>query len=221
VRLIMQISETLRKPPYPFVRTDSESGLTLIELLAAVLIGGMVSFAVVYLWNAVDQLYQSASVHASVTTDTSFVYWELEKLAQNTLQVVGTVSGGNPNKFVTVARGTKVTTTTLVLQVSTNLAGIAPQNSAVYKAAKVNGYICATFAQYNSGMTVLELYPLSDPSAFTPLFSGVTSFKGSTFEIQSSDVFSVTLQPSVLSGDHSKIQLAAIPYTFSIGESGY
>ncbi|MHB1682429.1 MAG: PilW family protein [Bacilli bacterium] len=219
MRLILRISETLRKPPYPFVRTDSESGLTLIELMAAVLIGGMVSFAVVYLWNAVDQLYQSASVHASATTDTSFVYWELEKLAQNTLQVAGTVSGGNPNKVVPVAPGTKVTT--LVLQVSTNLAGIAPQNSAVYKAAKANGYICATFAQYNSGMTVLELYPLSDPSAFTPLFSGVTSFSGSTFTVLGATTFSVTLQPSVLSGDHTVAQLAPSTYQYGLGMSGY
>ena len=216
MRLILRISETLRKPPYPFFRTDSESGLTLIELLAAVLIGGMVSFAVVYLWNDVDQLYQSASVHASATTDTSFVYWELEKLAQNTL-AVGTVNSNNPSAFVPDVTGS---VPVLALQVS-SLRGIVPPGSSVYNTA-ANGFVCAAFiSNPNNGMTGLVLYPLGQPGNVTPLFSGVTSFAGSTFDVMSPTTFSVTLQSSFISNVRSKIQLAPITYQYGIGQRDY
>lgn len=217
MRLITRISEILGKQPYPFFRSDSESGVTLIELTAAVLIGGLVSLAVVYLWNSVDQLYQSTSVHASATTDTSFVYWELEKLAQNSL-AVGTVNADNPSTFVPGATGGTGSVPVLALQVS-NLAGIAPPDSAVFKAA-ANGFVCAAFIP-NNGMTVLALYPLGHPNAFTPLFSGVTSFAGSTFKVLSPTAFSVTLQPSVQSSAHPNPQLTPITYQYGIGLSGY
>ncbi len=219
MRLILRISKTLGKASYPFLPADSESGLTLVELMAAVVIGGLVSFAVVYLWNAVDQLYQSTSVHANATTDASFVYWDLEKLAQNALKI-GTVSHSSdaPSAFAPVAPGTTVTV--LALQVS-NLAWIAPQNSAVRNAAAAGGLVCATFAKDKSGMTVLELYPLGDPNAATPLFSGVTSFSGSTFDILGPTTFSVTLHRSVLSSAHASVQLDPLTYQYGIGMSGY
>ncbi|MHB1628400.1 MAG: prepilin-type N-terminal cleavage/methylation domain-containing protein [Bacilli bacterium] len=205
-RLGTRARETLRKPPCAFPRTDSESGLTLVELMAAVVIGGLVSFAVVYLWNAVDQLYQSISVHANATTDASFVYWDLEKLAQNTLVVKKVSNKG----------------TVLVLQVSKlALWRLAPQNSAVYKAAAAGGLVCATFAQNDNGMTVLELYPQGRENAATPLFSGVTSFSGSTFRFLSSTSFSVTLRPSVQSSAHTNVRLESIRYQYGIGMSGY
>lgn len=223
--LVTCVREILRKHPYAFLRADAESGMTLIELMATVLIGGMVTLAVVYLWNAVDQLYQSVSVHASATTDTSLVYWELEKLAQYT-EAVGTPNSDNPLAFdpgvpdIPGSTGGTVSVPVLALKVS-SLKGIVPPGSSVYNTA-ANGFVCAAFIlNPNNGMTELDLYPPGQPSNVTPLFSGVTSFKGSTFEIQGSNTFSVMLQPSVLSSARPTIHPSSITYTFSIGASGY
>ena len=225
--LVTRVREILRKPTYAFLRIESESGMTLIELMATVLIGGMVTLAVVYLWNAVDHLYRSVSVHASATTDSSFVYWDLEKLAQNTLEIVGTGNSLSPSVFVPVSKNVVISGPVLYLKVS-SLKWIAPRNSAVYiatenYAAKNTPFtVCVAFAKNNNGMVVLELYPKDNVNAITPLFSGVTSFSGSTFTVPAGSLatsFSVTLTPSVLSSSHSSI--LPITYNYGIGVNGY
>ncbi len=203
--------------------------MTLIELLAAVLIAGLVSAAIVALFGAVLGVYAAAGGGAIGLSDTSQAYWMAEKLAQNTVEL-GTVTPSSPQMFV--AGPTAGAVPVLALKV-TNLQGIAPSSAPVYGAAS-GGFICLAVVPYG-GHFVLGLFPgglpynpaanppvYPPPSDVTPIFSEGTDFSGTTFQVQSAATFSADIVThSAGPGSPGVTSAHSVEYQFMIGLHDY
>ncbi len=204
----------------------ADGGMTLIELLASVAIASLVSVALVALFGAVAGVYSSIGGGTTGLADTSQVYWTLERLAQNAVEL-GTVTPAG----AFVAGPTAGSVPVLALRV-TNLKGIAPSSAAVYGAA-ASDFVCVAAVPYN-GRFVIGLFPgglaynpganpsvYPPSSAVTPIFSEGTDFFGTTFRVLSASAFSARLATKSAGQGGAGPQLAVATYQFMIGLQDY
>lgn len=207
----------------------ADDGMTLLELLAAVLIASLVSAVLVALFGAVLGVYGAVGGGAIGLSDSSRAYWMLEKLAQNTV-ALGTVDPSSPQTFV--AGPTAGPVPVLALKV-TNLQGIAPSSTPVYSAAP-GGFLCVAVVPYG-GRFVLGLFPgglaynptanppvYPPPSDVTPIFSEGSDFSGTTFQVQSASTFSAyVVTHSAGPGSPGAQSAHSVAYQFMIGLQDY
>ncbi|MBX5436467.1 MAG: prepilin-type N-terminal cleavage/methylation domain-containing protein [Alicyclobacillaceae bacterium] len=215
-------------------RRAREGGVTLVEVLAAVALTGVVALACMYLATSVADLYRWSGAASSQLSETSLVFWELQRLAQ-IAQDVGTqpvTSGTGRFQQGPVSGLVPV----LAMHVS-NLQGIAPATSAVYQAALGHDYVCVAVVPVN-GRNVLALFPGGDPynpsasvyppaADVYPLPDTGTDFFGTQFQIPSDSTFQVVISRKVQRVGTFAVpgsvqnSLAGMTFWFQIGRVSY
>ncbi|GGJ09553.1 hypothetical protein GCM10010885_18330 [Alicyclobacillus cellulosilyticus] len=201
--------------------------------MAATAVSALAMIALGYLMNTVTGLYIMIGAGSTQVSDTSMVYWQLERLAQNAI-AVGTqpLSSASGAGFQTNVTGQfKV----LALRVS-SLQGIVPESSAVYSAVQAGDFVCVAVVPWN-GMHVFALFPGGEPynpdanppvlpPDLVPIPDTGTDFSQSVFQVNADGSFQVVLQRQVgRTGAYvnptPQNSLGTLTFSFVIGKKGY
>lgn len=181
---------------------NEESGMTLIEVLAAVSIGTLVTLSASML--LITGLKNYANLHYStqMINDTTDVYWTMEKIAQkSTAAGTETLQSSGVD---TIQLGPTAGSVPILCLAVANLQGIAPPSSAVYESIANGGHYIAIGIVPINGRPQLSLIPAGlafspsqgvypPASEVFPLFNGETDFTNSSFTVVSSNEFNMTI----------------------------
>lgn len=177
------------------VRTAAhETGTTLIETLAATIIGSLILIAAGYLWTNSEQYTRQLVTVATPLADSSNIYWTVEELAQNATSL-GTQSLTPTDGFYEQIPGATSGSVPILTMNVTTLQGIVPSDSAVYETSSNGGsdYVCLAVVPV-AGVPMLALFPGGQPydpttdtyppaSEVTPIGNATTSYAGTTFSV--------------------------------------